>query len=198
MILKNKFIVNLKTKIKNIANIQSGLFTRPTIEGDIVYLQAKHFNENGILSSDLHPDLKPSAVTEKHLLKPGDVLFAAKGSKNFATWYESKNPPAVASTSFFVIRINDNYKNTILPEFLTWCLNNPNSQIILKRKAKGTAIASISKTALVDLEISIPDIQSQKVILEITQLRKREKQLKQQIEDLREKQIQQLILNGIR
>jgi len=188
----------LKTKIKNIATIQSGLFTRPNLDGDIVYLQAKHFNENGILSSDLHPDLKRSAVTEKHLLKAGNVLFAAKGSKNFATWYESKNPPAVASTSFFVIRINDNYNNIILPEFLTWCLNNPNSQIILKGKAKGTAIASISKTALEDLEIYIPDIKTQKVILEITQLRKREKQLKQQIEDLREKQIQQLILNGIR
>jgi len=198
VILKNKFIIELKTKIKNIANIQSGLFTRPNLDGDIVYLQAKHFNENGILSSDLHPDLKASAVTQKHLLKPGDVLFAAKGSKNFATWYESKNPPAVVSTSFFVIRINDNYTNIILPEFLAWCLNNPNSQMILKGKAKGTAIASISKTALEDLEIFIPEIQTQKLILEITQLRNREKKLKQQIEDLREKQIQQLILNGIR
>lgn len=188
----------MKEKIKNIATIQSGLFTRPTLDGEIVYLQAKHFNENGILSSELHPDLTLTTVNKKHLLKDGDVLFAAKGSKNFATWYENKNLPAVASTSFFVIKIDNNFKNKILPEYLAWCLNNPNSQIILKGKAKGTAIASISKTALEELEISIPDVQTQKVILEITQLCIKEKLLKNKIEDLREKQIQQLILNGIR
>lgn len=160
-----------------------------------MYLQAKHFTENGQLHSSLHPDLKADNITDKHLLRHGDVLFAAKGTKNFAAWYESKNQPAVASTSFFVIRLTE--KN-ILPEFLVWFINHPTTQKFLKGKAIGTSIVSISKSVLEELEISIPDLQTQKAILQITQLRNTEKILMRQIETLREKQIQQQIINAIK
>lgn len=188
----------MKIAIKNIANIQTGIFAKPIPEGQIVYLQAKHFDENGKLISSLHPDLKAENISDKHLLQHGDVLFAAKGTKNFAAWYEKKNLPAVASTSFFVIRINGNFQNKILPEFLTWYINQPISQKFLKGKAVGTSIVSISKSVLEGLEISIPDLQTQKAILKITQLRNSEQNLKQQIETLREKQIQQQIINAIK
>ena len=188
----------LKTILKNIANIQTGIFTKTVPNGQIVYLQAKHFNENGQLTSTLHPDLKSDNISSKHLLKHGDVLFAAKGTKNFAAWYESKNLPAVASTSFFVIRVNDDFQRKILPEYLVWFINHPSSQIYLKGKAMGTSIASISKSTLEELEISVPDLQTQKAILKITQLRNSEKEMKQQIEMLREKQIQQQIINAIK
>jgi restriction endonuclease S subunit len=188
----------LKTTIKHIANIQTGIFAKPMPEGQIVYLQAKYFDENGQLISSLHPDLKAENISDRHLLQHGDVLFAAKGTKNFAAWYESKNQPAVASTSFFVIRVQEDFQNKILPEFLVWLINHPSSQKILKGKAMGTSIVSISKSVLEELEISIPDLQTQKTILKITQLRNLEKKLKLQIETLREKQIQQQIINAIK
>ncbi len=185
----------MKTTLGHIANIQTGIFAKTVSKGDIVYLQAKHFTENGQLYSSLHPDLKADNVTDKHLLRHGDVLFAAKGTKNFAAWYESKNQPAVASTSFFVIRLTE---RTILPEFLVWFINHPASQKLLKGKAIGTSIVSISKSVLEELEISIPDLQTQKAILQITQLRNIEKTLMRKIETLREKQIQQQIINAIK
>ena len=188
----------MKLTLGHIANIQTGIFAKTIPSGEIVYLQAKHFNETGHLNSILHPDLKKDNIAEKHFLIQGDILFAAKGTKNFAAWYESKNQPAVASTSFFVIRINENFQNKILPEFLAWFINHPNSQKILKGKAIGTSIVSISKPVLEELEISIPDIQTQKAILKITQLRNTEIELKQRIKILREKQIQQQIINAIK
>lgn len=185
----------MKTTLGYIANIQTGIFAKPVPKGEIVYLQSKHFNEYGQLHALLHPDLKADNITEKHLLRHGDVLFAAKGTKNFAAWYENKNRPAVASTSFFVIRLTE--KN-ILPEFLVWFINQPKAQKFLKGKAIGTAIVSISKSVLEELEIFIPDVQTQKAILKISQLHNTEKKLKQQIETLREKQIQQQIINAIK
>lgn len=158
-----------------------------------MYLQAKHFDEKGLLTQLLHPDLKAEQVSEKHLLRAGDVLFAAKGTRNFAAWYESDNLPAVASTSFFVIRLSKNFQDKILPEFLVWLINHPNSQSFLKGKAIGTSIVSISKSVLEELEISIPNLKTQKTILKITHLRNKEKNLKRQIESLKEKQIQQQI-----
>jgi restriction endonuclease S subunit len=188
----------LKVTLKHIATIQTGIFAKPTNEGQVVYLQAKHFDENGILKTSLYPDLKAEDISEKHLLNNGDIIFAAKGTKNFAALYESKNLPAVASTSFFVIRLNQNYNDKVLPEYLTWYLNSASSQNYLKSHAVGSSIVSISKSVIDELELSIPDLDTQKAILKITHLRNAERKLQQQIETLREKQIQQQIINALK
>jgi restriction endonuclease S subunit len=185
----------LKATLANISSIHTGIFAKPVPAGEVVYLQSKHFNESGVLQSVLHSDLKADNITEKHLLRHGDVLFAAKGTKNFAALYENHNEPAVASTSFFVIRLQE--KN-ILPKFLAWFINHPSSQKFLKGKAIGTAIVSISKSVLEKLEVSIPSVETQKAILKIAELRNAEKKLQNEIEALREKQIQQEILNSIK
>lgn len=184
----------MKTTLKHIASIQTGVFAKPLPKGEIVYLQAKHFDENGSLAETLYPDLNADGKITKHLLKHGDVLFSAKGSRNFATWYERDNLPAVASTSFFVLRLEG---SNVLPGYLTWFLNHPNTQFLLKSNARGTSIASISKAVLEDLEISIPNKRTQELILTIYKLRIIEKNLKHKIENLREKQIQHQLLNAI-
>jgi restriction endonuclease S subunit len=170
------------------------LFAKPFGTGEIVYLQARHFDQNGELLATLHPDLQAEEVAEKHLLQPGDVLFAAKGTKNFAAVYEQYNPQAVASTSFFVIKLFD---RNVLPHYLAWFLNSPTAQTFLKGHAIGTSLPSISKTVLEHLEIPIPEKQTQLTILKIIEMRRRETTLKHQIETLREKLIQQTILNAI-
>jgi len=185
----------LKTTLGHIATIQTGVFAKPVSKGEIVYLQARHFDENGELVGLLHPELLAEEISEKHLLLAGDVLFSAKGTKNFAALFEDHNPASVASTSFFVIRLQD---DAVLPEYLAWYINQPVSQNFLKGEAKGTSIASISKSMLESLEVLIPEISTQKLILKIAKLRDREKKLKQQIETLREKQIQQQIINSIK
>jgi restriction endonuclease S subunit len=181
--------------LKDITVIQTGLFAKPSGSGEVVYLQARHFDENGRLFSELHPDLMAEGISDKHLLKNGDVLFASKGTKNFAAIYESLNKPAVASTSFFVIRLVD---QKVLPEYLSWFLNSPSAQARIKGQAIGTSIPSISKQVLLNLEISVPDMDTQKTILAIAMLRDKEKEIKQEIESLREVQIQQQILNAIK
>lgn len=163
--------------------------------GELVYLQAKHFDEYGQLHSVLHPDLVAEGISERHLLKDGDVLFAAKGTKNFAAVFENHNEPSVASTSFFVIRSTD---KKVLPQYLAWFLNNHTTQALIKGQAIGTSIPSISKQVLENLKITIPNIETQQAILQINKLRNKEKSLKQKIETLREKQIQQQIINAIK
>ncbi|TSA34192.1 MAG: hypothetical protein D4R64_12555 [Porphyromonadaceae bacterium] len=185
----------MRTKLKNIASIQTGLFARTVSEGEIVFLKAKHFNENGLIVNYIRPELIRSSSVELHLLKPGDVLFAAKGTRNFAAVYDIPDQSCVASTSFFVIRLKE---NSILPEYLVWYLNHPGTLQLLKAQAIGTSIVSISKPVLEELEISIPDMKTQQTILIITKLRIKEKQLKQQVEKLRETQIQHLIIKAIK
>lgn len=184
----------MKTLIKDITNIQTGLFAKPAGIGELVYLQSKHFDEYGQLHSVLHPDLVAEGISEKHLLKNGDVLFAAKGTKNFAAVFENHNEPSVASTSFFVIRPAD---KKVLPQYLAWFLNNHTTQTLLKGQAIGTSIPSISKHVLENLEITVPGMETQKAILQITKLRNKEKSLKQKIEVLRDKYLNQQLLKVI-
>lgn len=183
----------MKTYLKNISNIQTGLFAKPQADGDVVYLQPKYYTDSGDLTTVLMPDLNSSGISEKHLLKPGDILFAAKGSKNFAACFEKHNLPAVASTSFFVIRLTN---QKVLSEYLTWFLNHPNTQQFLKGYAHGTAMVSISKSVLEDINISIPSIEMQKRILKIASYRKQELALKKQMEDLQEKYLQSLLFKS--
>jgi restriction endonuclease S subunit len=186
----------LKTKLKHIANIQTGFYSKNLVlTGEIVYLQAKHFNQRGILTDDLHPDILYKDVSDKHILNSGDVLFAAKGTRNFAAAFKGINFPAVASTSFFVIRLHE---RNIEPEFLAWFINHPDTQQYLKNNARGTSIVSISKDVLEHLIVSIPTIKIQQTILKIAALREKEISLKQQIDILKDKQIQQQILKALK
>lgn len=184
----------MKTILSNIATIQTGIFAKPVAEGDVIYLQARHSDESGQLVSALHPDLQASKTTEKHLLRPGDVLFAAKGSKNFAAVYESQNLAAVASTTFFVIRL---FNPALMPAYLAWVLNSPISQKFLKGNAIGSSMVSISKAVLEELEITVPSIQQQQIILEIARLGKKEHSLLLQLAELRQQSIRQQIINAI-
>ena len=177
----------MKSKIQDIAILQTGLFAKPLTIGEVVYLQSKHFDEQGNLIASLHPDLLIEDISKKHLLRAGDVLFAAKGTKNFAAVYEEPNLPAVASTTFFVIRL---LGSNVLPEYLTWFLNNPNTQASLKAQAIGTSIPSISKQVLEELEIPIPSIEKQKLVVSISKLRLEEKTIQMKLESLRDKKIQ--------
>ena len=186
---------NLRTTLEQIASIQTGVFAKPTAVGEIVYLQARYFDESGQLISLLHPDLKTNDVNAKHFLKPGDVLFAAKGTKNFAAVIEDDHLPSVASTSFFVIRLK-NHK--VLPEYLAWFMNSASTQQFLKSTALGSSMASISKGVLEKLEVLVPTIQIQHSILSITSHREKEKQLRQKIESLQEIIIQKKIINAIK
>ncbi len=157
-------------------------------------MQVKHFDNNFSLLPSIHPDLKEQLVNQKHLLNPGDILFAAKGSNNFAAVYQNNYPKAVASTSFFVIKLTG---ENILPDYLAWFINYPKTMELLKNFATGTSITSISKTVLEELEISVPEMQVQQSILKINELRMRQKTLLSKIEDLREQLIQQQIFKAL-
>jgi restriction endonuclease S subunit len=184
----------LQSKIRDIATLQTGLFAKPLAMGEVVYLQSKYFDDQGNLLAKLHPDLSREEISTKHVLRDGDVLFAAKGTKNFAAVYEEHNLPAVASTSFFVIRLFD---SKVLPDYLCWFINNQNTQSSLKAQAMGTSIPSISKVVLEELEIPVPSLEKQKSVVAISKLRWHEKNIHAKLESLRDKKIQTQIINAI-
>lgn len=186
----------MKTALSQIATLQSGVFAKPDKDGEVFYLQAKHFNEEGVLSQVLYPELKLSGKVKKFLLQDGDVLFAAKGAKNFAVTYRSEYGPAVASSTFLVVRLNKKFMPLLLPDFLAWYMNNPKNMGKLKSAATGTSMPSISTSVLKDMEIAFPSVAKQQTILKIQALRTKEISLRVQIETLRETLVQTQLIHA--
>lgn len=119
-------------------------------------------------------------------LQEGDVLFAARGSNNYAVVIDSalhKNSmQAVAAPHFFVIR---SHQPSLLPAFLAWQLNQSPCQRYFEQNAEGSFTKSIRRSVLENTPIAIPRLEKQQAIIKMANTLKREQQL-----------IQQLIHNG--
>lgn len=185
----------MKIKLKEITDLHTGFYTKPHRTGEIVYLQAKNFSERGKLIEIPVKSLPLNSKTKKHILKDGDILFSAKGPKNFAYLFNHTYSNAVASSTFLILRLKGSFLNTISRDYLVWFLNHSDTMEKLKNRAKGTSIPSISISSIENLEISIPDIDIQKSILQINDLKQQETDLREKIQILRENLIQQQILN---
>ncbi|MFQ5486714.1 MAG: restriction endonuclease subunit S [bacterium] len=166
-------------QLQEIATIQTGVYRKPDLYGDIIYLQAKHFNGNGEIVSNLPRDLKYDSRLEKHILKNNDILFAAKGVRNFAFLYEERLGDSIASSTFFVIKIHKKNRQVVLPEYLHWFFNQPQAQVFFRANAKGSSLPSVSMLDLGRLEIPIPKPAEQKRILAFHALWQKEKNITQ-------------------
>ena len=183
----------MKLKLSNISQFQSGIYEKPDINADILYLQSVHFTRSGTFDKTVTPQLKLNNKLEKHILKEGDLLFAAKGLNNFAVVYHKSIGKAVASSSFIIIKINVEKKQTIQPDYLAWYITHHKQIKLMRQQQLGTTIPSISMKQLAELEIDIPPISVQNNIVALHQLREKEKELSFLLEGWRDKQIQQFL-----
>jgi restriction endonuclease S subunit len=185
----------MKLKLKEIATLQTGLFAKPIPMGDVIYLQVRDFDENGELIDDLYHEMIQDNISNKHILKEGDLLFASKGNKIFSALFGYPKHSTVASTSFFVIKIKS---NKILPAYLNWFINQSETINFLKQHAAGTAIASIPKSLLEEIEITIPDIFQQQKIVDLSKLAKKEHSILLKLAELKKTFIQKKITNTLK
>jgi restriction endonuclease S subunit len=183
----------LKKRLSNIAQFHSGVYEKPAIEPDTLYLQAVHFSKHGLLDNTVQPQLRINGKLEKHLLQDDDLLFAAKGLNNFAVVYHQSMGKAVASSSFLIIRIHDGVRRLIHPDYLAWFISHDKRIRLLHQQQLGTTIPSINMKQLAELEIDIPSLSMQEKIVAVQQLRDRERELNAQLEEWRDRQIQQLL-----
>jgi restriction endonuclease S subunit len=118
----------------------------------------------------------------KNSLKKGDVLLATKGGSPFAVIYDGRYAPAIASSVFTVLRIHD--FNVILPTYLQWFLNHPSTTKKLVEAAKGTSTQHIARDVIEQLELPVPSIIKQEMIIKAYTLQQKAMQLRTQINHL--------------
>ena len=172
--MQNQSTIHTKmatTKLKDISKILSGVYLRPSPSGSIVYLQVSDLQALPSVNTTLRVDFVPKL--NRYLLQKGDILFAGKGTKYLCRIFDLEIQ-AVPSTTLYIIRPN---QERVLPEYLCWFLNLPQTVTILKATQVGSSMPMILKSSLEEAEIPLPDLATQSHILEIANLQQREQQL---------------------
>lgn len=153
------------------------------------------FDEDLNLRKDLEPNVLYKDSISRNFLQNNEILFNAKGNRFFAYLFQNEYENAIASAVFLVLTITN---DAVDSSFLVWYLNHP--EILKKFKVKKTSqtIPSISKQELGDLEVIIPDMETQRLIVHIDLLKKQTVQLQRKIIDAQEAYINALTFKKIK
>ena len=98
-------------------------------------------------------------LSDRYFVRGGEVVFRSRGEPNAAAAIPDPLPEPVAVIVPLVIVRPD--RRRVLPEYLAWAINQPDAQRKLGAEAQGTSLRMIPMAALEDLEIAVPDLQTQ-------------------------------------
>ena len=150
--------------------------------------------DNGKLVADAKNRIIPERNIERYLVRDGDVVFQSRGKRNLA--FVLRNVPAatLVSNHFYIVRLRT---DDVLPEYLAWFVNQPTAQSHLTGKAQGTTMMLVPKEAFESLEVDLPPLDVQRAIVELAELRQRERALVQDLEWKRDRLIRAVSFRAI-
>ena len=145
------------TQIKDLVTyIKYGPHLKTEMEGSARYIKGNHFDEDYNLMKV--EDSWVKSENGKYLLQENDVLVAAKGFRNFAWKYSADAGPCVASSLFYVIRLDE---IRIHPDYFVACMNSSRVQHRLKNIGLGATIPAIPKNELLRIDLNVPSMEDQ-------------------------------------
>ena len=107
-------------------------------------------------------------------LAPGDILFVARGSFNYAVLIEEMGKQAICAPHFYILRVAN---PSLMPAFLVWQLNQRPLQKYFDSAAEGSLTKSIRRSILEQAEITVPPLETQHKILGLHKAILQEKKL---------------------
>jgi restriction endonuclease S subunit len=149
-----------------------------SIDSGIRVVQMKDLLESGKINWAATTQFSLESKKEPDWLTDGDILFAARSTRNIASLIENCPPNILAAPYFYVIRINN---KKVLPKFLVWQLNQGPLQKYFQREAEGSITKSIKKSSLEEVEIAVPSIETQQKIISMAEIFDREKEICQKL-----------------
>lgn len=181
--------------LRELCHIHSGYTARgrlsPLSEGGTPAIQIRDLGGDGEGLSRTLQKYDLGDLSDRYFVRGGEVVFRSRGEPNTATVItDDLADPAAVIVPLMIMRPN---KERILPEYLAWAINHPEAQRRLGAEAQGTSLRMISMAVLERLDIAVPDLQTQRRIVNLDALAKREGRLLRILATRRE-QLTSLIL----
>jgi len=185
-------------KLNDIADIKTGITFRnrllDNLDGEIEVIQMRDINADLSISNRL-VRISNEQIKAKHFLQPGQLILLAKGKYTKACMIVQSEKKRVISSAFFSIRIKPTQK--VLPEYLQWFLNLPQSEAYFRSNASGTSMFSLPMSVLKNLDVAVPPIEIQERIVHLVQDREQEKVTLMALEEKKDAYLQQVMLQEV-
>jgi restriction endonuclease S subunit len=188
-------------KLKKIAKIQSGYINRGKIEaaenGSCFLMQAKNVDgEQFSYRTDALVRFNPRLSGKDWFLEHGDILFMARGARNYALLIDKIPDSVLAAACFFIVRVSN---SEVLPEYLWWYLNQAPVEGYLKRfSGRSVHMPVVRRAVLETIDVPIPSIAVQQQVADINALMTKEQGLYQKLAEKRKYLITEICLKSIR
>ena len=163
----------MKTALSSICDVRSGYTARNGLEtapeAGVRAIQLRDLRGEDDLDPAFAPlyPLDPS-LKQRYSAAAGDLLFRSRGDRNTAVVIAPNSTKAVvAILPLIVLHPNRDVVNS---RYLAWFINQPGTQRYFYRHARGTRLRMIPKACLDDLEVELPDLDTQRLIVEIDAL----------------------------
>jgi len=178
----------MKTKLENIATVQAGYSFRSRLEsldtGAVAVIQMKDLTSANRVDCTELARVDMELSKEHHLVRPGDLIFRSRGLTSNSALLVDDPGAAVLAAPLLRIRIKN---RKVLPEYLNWYISQQPAQAYLTSCAAGTALKMISKQSLENMELFVPSLDRQRLIVELAVLEEEEQHI---MTKLAEKRIQ--------
>ncbi|MEI6858535.1 MAG: restriction endonuclease subunit S [Shewanella sp.] len=192
----------MNTKLYDIAEIRPGHPFRGSIEhindGEAHVVQVRDTAPTGEVSSDAMIRTDLSGKKNPDWLQPGDVLFVAKGARHFAALVENLPKQSVCSPHFFLIRVKDEFRKKVTPEFICWQLNQLPAQRYFQVTAEGSLYLSIRRQVLEYTPITLLPLDRQHQLTAMHRCAVKEKNVLQQLINNRQHQLDAIAQNVLK
>lgn len=161
-------------------------------EGGVAVIQMKDLLDDNTVGCDHLAKINMENMKEHHLVQKGDLVFRSRGSLTTAAIL-TKNPgKAVVAAPLLVIRVTNPEKT--LPEYLNWYISQQDAQIYFNSQGNVSAQKMISKESLENLEVNLPSLEIQKIIIELAKLSSIEQNLLRTLADKRKQYISTVLM----
>lgn len=169
--------------LQDIAEIRLGYPFREVVKddpnGSTLVIQVKNADEVQGIAWERLARTNLTGRRTPCLLESGNILFAARGHRNFAVCLDEVKRNTVCSPHFFQIHLKKG-EHKLKPEYLAWFMNQCPAQLYFARLGEGTRVHSIRRGILEQLSITIPSLDKQSSIIELHKRVKQERNLLQQ------------------
>jgi hypothetical protein len=166
-------------RIADLCEIQTGLTVRGRLDPDGAFarpcIQLRDVLDGAAINPTSLQSFDIGQVSDRYTVGPGDVIFKSRGQPNVAcTISEAMVEPATVLLPLLILRPKS---HIVTPDYLAWAINHPETQRQLDAEAQGTSLRMISKASLDNIEVPVPDLETQSLILEVASLSARESSL---------------------
>jgi hypothetical protein len=188
-------------KLSKIAKIQSGYLSRGKIKpreaGTYFLLQARDVNaERLTYQADSIVRFSPDLSPKDWFLKASDVLFMARGARNYSILIKDIPDRVLAAACFFIIRVSS---DQVLPYYLHWYLNQaPVEHYLNRHSGRGVNMPVVRRSVLESIDIPIPPLEVQSKIAKLDMLLENELNLIDKLAEKRKELITATCMQAVR